>query len=65
MSEWEKLIPKPKSSFIRVKCPDCGSEQVVFSNIAMDVHCNTCSALLAESTGGKSRIKAEIIEVLE
>jgi len=65
MSEWEKIIPKPKSSFVRVKCPDCGNEQVVFSQATATVHCNICGALLAEPSGGKAKIKGEAVEVLE
>jgi small subunit ribosomal protein S27e len=65
MSEWEKVIPKPRSSFLRVRCPDCGNEQVVFSHVATIVHCNICGAVLAEPTGGKADIKGEVITVLE
>ncbi|MDH5440554.1 MAG: 30S ribosomal protein S27e [Candidatus Bathyarchaeia archaeon] len=65
MSEWEKLIPKPRSTFLRVRCPDCGNEQVVFSHVATIVHCNICGAVLAEPTGGKADIKGEVITVLE
>ncbi|MDH5688141.1 MAG: 30S ribosomal protein S27e, partial [Candidatus Bathyarchaeota archaeon] len=64
MSEWEKLIPKPRSTFLRVRCPDCGNEQVVFSHVATIVHCNICGAVLAEPTGGKADIKGEVITVL-
>jgi len=32
MSEWEKLVPKPRSKFLRVKCPECGNEQIIFSH---------------------------------
>ena len=48
MSEWEELIPRPKSVFLRVKCPDCGNEQIVFSHATTIVHCNVCGATLAE-----------------
>ncbi len=65
MSEWEKVIPKPRSSFLRVRCPDCGNEQVVFSHVATIVHCNICGAVLAEPTGGKADVKGEVITVLE
>ena len=65
MSEWEKVIPKPRSTFLRVRCPDCGNEQVVFSHVATIVHCNICGAVLAEPTGGKADIKGEVITVLE
>ena len=65
MSEWEKLLPRPKSKFLRVKCPDCGNEQIVFSNATSTVKCNICSAILAEPTGGKTTIKGEIVTALE
>ena len=65
MSEWDKIIPRPRSAFLRVKCSDCGNEQVVFDHTTTVVHCNICGATLAEPTGGKSRIKAEIVSRLE
>lgn len=65
MSEWEKLIPKPGSKFVRVRCSDCGNEQVVFSHTTNVVHCNICGATLAKPTGGKAKIKGEIVAILD
>jgi len=65
MSAWEKLIPKPRSKFVRVRCSDCGNEQVVFSHITNIVRCNICGATLAKPTGGKAEIKGEIVTVLD
>lgn len=65
MSEWEKLIPKPRSKFVRVRCSDCGNEQVVFDHITNVVHCNICGATLANPTGGKAEIKGEVVAVLD
>ncbi len=65
MSEWETLIPKPRSKFLRVKCPDCGNEQIVFSHATNVAHCNICGATLAEPSGGKAEIKGEIVAVLD
>jgi len=65
MSEWERLLPRPRSRFLRVKCPDCGNEQVVFSQATNAVKCNVCSAVLAEPTGGKVAIKGEVVAALE
>lgn len=65
MSEWEKLIPKPRSGFLRVKCPDCGNEQTVFSHATNVVHCNVCGALLAKPSSGKAEIKGEIVMMFE
>lgn len=65
MKIWEKIIPKPKSNFLQVKCPECGNEQIIFSHVASIVRCNICSAILAEPTGGKANIKGEIITRFE
>jgi small subunit ribosomal protein S27e len=65
MSEWNKLIPKPSSSFLRVKCSKCGNEQLLFSHAVNQVVCNVCSAVLATPSGGKARIKGEVQAVLE
>ncbi|WP_297418379.1 30S ribosomal protein S27e [Thermococcus sp.] len=61
----KNLIPMPKSRFLRVKCIDCGNEQIVFSNPSTPVRCLVCGATLVEPTGGKGIIKAKILEVLE
>ena len=65
MAEWEKLIPRPRSSFVRVKCVKCGNEQMVFSNAVNRVVCNVCGIELAEPAGGKAKIKGEIVAVFE
>ncbi len=65
MSEWNKLIPKPRSSFLRVKCLKCGNEQLVFSNATNKVVCNVCGETLAEPSGGKAKINGEVLSVLE
>jgi small subunit ribosomal protein S27e len=65
MSEWEKLIPKPRSSFIRVKCQKCGNEQLVYSHAVNKVNCNVCGTALAEPSGGKAIIKGEIVAGFE
>jgi small subunit ribosomal protein S27e len=65
MSEWNKLIPKPSSTFVRIKCPKCGNEQLIFSHAVNEVTCNVCSATLAEPTGGKAQFNGDIQAVLE
>ena len=65
MTEWEELIPKPRSRFLRVKCPKCGNEQVVFGHAVNKVYCNVCGAELVEPSGGKAIIKGEIVAVFE
>ncbi|MBS7621851.1 30S ribosomal protein S27e [Candidatus Bathyarchaeota archaeon] len=65
MTEWEKLIPRPKSTFVRVKCLKCGNEQIIFSHAVNRVTCNVCGAELAEPSGGKATIKGEVVAVFE
>ena len=65
VTEWEKLIPRPRSSFLRVKCLKCGNEQVVFNNAVNRVNCTVCGTELAEPSGGKAIIKGEVVEVFE
>ena len=64
MSEWKVLIPQPRSVFLRVRCPDCGNEQIVFSHATSIVHCNVCGSTLTEPTGGKAKVNGEIVAIL-
>lgn len=57
--------PRPNSHFLKVKCPDCSSEQVVFDRASSLVTCLMCSATIAKPTGGKANIRGDIAGVLE
>jgi small subunit ribosomal protein S27e len=65
VSEWNELIPKPTSAFLRVVCPKCGNEQLLFSHAVNVVKCNVCGEVLAQPTGGKARIRGEKTAFLE
>jgi small subunit ribosomal protein S27e len=52
-------------SFLKVKCPDCSNEQVVFARAATIVKCDACGATLATPTGGTAVIRAEVVAKLE
>jgi small subunit ribosomal protein S27e len=56
---------KTSSSFLKVKCNKCKNEQIIFSNASMCVKCLVCNEVLAESSGGKSKVVAKVIESLE
>lgn len=60
-----KTARESSSKFIKIRCPKCKNEQLTFGKSASRVKCLVCSKLLVEPTGGKSRIKARILEVLE
>lgn len=53
------------SKFVRVKCEKCKNEQVIFEKASSVVKCLVCSEVLAEPTGGKSRIKAKVLQAME
>jgi len=56
---------EPNSKFIKVRCPKCKNEQIVFGKASTVVKCLVCDKVLSEPTGGKSKVKARILEVLE
>ena len=65
MKTLEDYIRKPRSKFLRVKCSQCGNEQVIFGSASTVVRCNVCETTLAEPRGGNAKIKARIVAVLE
>ena len=58
-------LKETSSKFVKVRCPKCKNEQIMFGKASSNVKCLVCAKELAESTGGKSKIKARILEVLE
>jgi len=65
MSDWERLIPRPRSSFLRVKCTKCGNEQIIYSHTVNKVNCTVCGIEIAEPSGGKTIVKGEVLNVFE
>ncbi|MBR9680031.1 MAG: 30S ribosomal protein S27e [Candidatus Altiarchaeota archaeon] len=59
------LLQTPKSKFLRVKCPQCKNEQIVFNKAATEVKCLVCGKKLVKPTGGKAKIDTKSIEPLE
>ncbi|MBY9019794.1 MAG: 30S ribosomal protein S27e [Candidatus Lokiarchaeota archaeon] len=57
-------MPQSQSRFLRVKCLNCGNQQIIFGCSATDVECLVCGKTLLQSTGGKARILTKILEVL-
>ena len=55
---------KITSKFLKVECPGCGKDQLVFNKPAIRVKCNSCGKPLAEPTGGKGRILGKIKQVI-
>lgn len=60
-----RLLKESTSKFIKLRCSKCKNEQIVFGKASMRVTCLVCGKSIAEPTGGKSRVKARVLEVLE
>ncbi len=58
-------MDKPESKFVKVRCKDCENEQVLFDKASTTVSCHICGSKLATPTGGKAKIKGELLEVIE
>jgi small subunit ribosomal protein S27e len=65
MKRGREPIPKVRSAFLLVKCPDCGEERIVFSNATKDIGCRGCGRTLAESRGGHAIILGQFLKRLD
>ena len=59
------MVRETTSKFIKVRCPKCKNEQIIFGKASNKINCLVCGKTLADPSGGKSKIKARILEVLE
>jgi len=60
-----RKLKEPSSKFIKVRCSKCKNEQIIFGKPSTKVACLVCASILSEPTGGKGKIKARVLEVLE
>ncbi len=60
-----KAIRENRSKFLKIRCPECSEEQIIFEKATSVIECPRCGKILAEPTGGKVHLNAEIIETLE
>ena len=58
-------IKNPESKFIKIRCSKCKNEQIIFGKASTIIKCLVCNEVLVEPTGGKGKIKTQILEVLE
>ena len=61
----KRALKETTSKFIKIRCPKCKNEQIMFGKASTVVSCLVCSTVLAEPTGGKSSVQARVLEVLE
>jgi small subunit ribosomal protein S27e len=54
-----------KSKFLKIQCPECKNQQIVFGKASTKVRCKKCSNKLVDAKGGKARMKGKVLEVLK
>ena len=60
----KKIVPEPKTNFVKVKCPKCGNEHVVFSAPSIKVKCVACDSLLAEPGASKAKMHGKVVKTM-
>lgn len=53
------------AKFVKIQCPDCNNQQILFMKCATKVPCQACGSTLATPTGGKCVLNGQIVEVVE
>ncbi len=61
----KNILKETKSRFIKLRCPKCKNEQIMFGKASTKVKCLICGKVLAEPQAGKAKVKARVLEVLE
>jgi len=54
---------KTKSKFLKVSCPKCKNEQIIYNKATSNVKCLVCGFEMIERSGGKAAIKAKVLQV--
>jgi len=60
----KKKERKTSSKFLKVVCSSCNNEQIIFNKASTSVKCLVCGNEIASPTGGKSKVKTKIVQVL-
>ncbi len=61
----KQALSETVAKFIKIRCPKCKNEQIMYGKASSLVLCLVCGRKLAEPKGGKSKVKARVLEVLE
>jgi len=54
-----------KSKFIKIRCKKCKNEQIIFEKAATEVNCNECNENISAPNGGKIKINANVLEIID
>lgn len=52
----KRLIPRPNSYYMDVKCCDCEKRVTIFSHSQRIITCKGCDTVIAKPSGGKAKL---------
>jgi len=59
------MIKQKTAKFLRIVCPRCKSPKIIYGKSTIKIKCQKCNYLLIRTTGGKTRVKAPIRQIIE
>lgn len=59
------MIPKPRSSFVKVECQECKNTKVLYTYSTKTIPCPSCNSELIVNTGGQAKIMGNVLETLD
>ncbi len=62
MEEEFKKLRNVGNNFLKIKCKNCGNEQIIYSKISSTVTCSICGSVIAKPTGATLATSGELIE---
>ncbi len=55
---------KKAGRFLQIICPRCRERKIVYGKSSTKIKCDHCNKVLIKTTGGKTKIKAMIREIM-
>ncbi len=65
MTDEFKKLKEVGNNFLKIKCKDCGNEQIVYSKVSSVIVCNICGSTLAKPTGSTLATSGELVEKIK
>jgi len=59
------VVNKEYGKFLRIECSRCKNGQIIYGKSTMKIKCLGCNKLLVKTTGGKTKVKAIVREVMQ
>ncbi len=50
--------------FLKARCPRCKCVQTIFGKASTQIRCIKCNCILAKPSGGKTKVRSKVEEVL-